>query len=118
VAFSAGSLLGGALLHLLPEAVAASGPGLGTFLPALGGFALFFLMEQFLSWHHGHSVDADTKAPVTYLILLADDLREIEEIGLRLLRCDLRFPRSDTRSYRGQIFELIQHLIYAVGRGD
>jgi zinc transporter ZupT len=29
VAFSAGSLLGGALLHLLPEAVAANGPGAG-----------------------------------------------------------------------------------------
>jgi zinc and cadmium transporter len=74
VAFAAGSLLGGALLHLLPEAVAASGPGLGTFLPTLGGFALFFLMEQFLSWHHGHAVDANAKTPVTYLILLADGL--------------------------------------------
>jgi len=74
VAFSAGSLLGGALLHLLPEAVSAGGPGLGTFLPALGGFALFFLMEQFLSWHRSHSIDADAKAPVTYLILLADGL--------------------------------------------
>jgi hypothetical protein len=30
VAFSAGSLSGGARLHLLPEAVAAGGPGLGT----------------------------------------------------------------------------------------
>lgn len=37
VAFAAGSLLGGALLHLLPEAVAANGPGIGTFLPALAG---------------------------------------------------------------------------------
>jgi zinc and cadmium transporter len=74
VAFSAGSLLGGALLHLLPEAVAASGPALGTFLPALAGFALFFLMEQFLSWHRGHSAPADAKAPVTYLILVADGL--------------------------------------------
>ena len=74
VAFSAGSLLGGALLHLLPEAVAARGPVPGAFLPALAGFALFFLMEQFLSWHHGHSGEADAKAPVTYLILLADGL--------------------------------------------
>jgi zinc and cadmium transporter len=74
VAFAAGSLLGGALLHLLPEAVAASGPGFDTFLPALGGFALFFLMEQFLSWHHGHSLDVEAKQPVTYLILLADGL--------------------------------------------
>jgi zinc and cadmium transporter len=74
VAFAAGSLLGGALLHLLPEAVAARGPGVSTFLPVLAGFALFFLMEQFLSWHHAHSEDADRKQPVTYLILLADGL--------------------------------------------
>jgi zinc and cadmium transporter len=59
----------------LPEAVAAGGPSLGTFLPALGGFALFFLMEQFLSWHHAHAVDAgNARTPVTYLILLADGL--------------------------------------------
>jgi zinc and cadmium transporter len=74
VAFAAGSLLGGALLHLLPEAVAARGAGLDTFLPVLAGFALFFLMEQFLSWHHGHAVDTDAREPVTYLILLADGL--------------------------------------------
>jgi zinc and cadmium transporter len=74
VAFSAGSLLGGALLHLLPEAVAAKGPGLRTFLPVVAGFALFFLMEQFLSWHQGHAASDDVKQPVTYLILLADGL--------------------------------------------
>ena len=31
-------------------------------------------MEQFLAWHRAHSVEADTKQPVTYLILLADGL--------------------------------------------
>ena len=45
VAFAAGSLLGGALLHLLPEAVAANGANVGTFLPAVAGCALFLLME-------------------------------------------------------------------------
>jgi zinc and cadmium transporter len=74
VAFAAGSLLGGALLHLLPEAAAARGAGAGTFIPVLAGFALFFLMEQFLSWHHAHSPDPAAKQPVTYLILLADGL--------------------------------------------
>jgi zinc and cadmium transporter len=74
VAFSAGSLLAGALLHLLPEAVAARGGGVGTFLPVLAGFALFFLMEQFLAWHHGHSPAVTTRQPVTYLILLANGL--------------------------------------------
>jgi zinc and cadmium transporter len=74
VAFAAGSLLAGAFLHLLPEAVAARGPGAWTFLPVLLGFALFFLMEQFLSWHHGHSAGAVARKPVTYLILVADGL--------------------------------------------
>jgi zinc transporter ZupT len=35
---------------------------------------VFFLMEQFLAWHHRHSVGANAKQPVTYLILLADGL--------------------------------------------
>jgi zinc and cadmium transporter len=74
VAFASGSLLAGALLHLLPEAVAAAGPGIGTFLPALVGFALFFLVEQFLAWHRTHGDDDGGKQPVTYLILLADGL--------------------------------------------
>lgn len=74
VAFSAGSLLAGALLHLLPEAVAARGGGVATFLPVLGGFALFFLMEQFLTAHQGHSPMQTARQPVTHLILLANGL--------------------------------------------
>jgi zinc and cadmium transporter len=74
VAFSAGSLIGGAMLHLIPEAVRARGADAGTFLPVLAGFALFFLMEQFLAWHHAHSPGRDERTPVTYLILLADGL--------------------------------------------
>jgi zinc and cadmium transporter len=54
--------------------VTANGPGLVTMLPTVAGFALFFLMEQFLSWHHGHSGEPDARQPVTYLILLADGL--------------------------------------------
>jgi hypothetical protein len=48
-------------LHLLPEAVAPNGSGIRT-PSVLGGFALFFLMEQFLAWHHGHSVDANANS--------------------------------------------------------
>jgi zinc and cadmium transporter len=74
VAFSAGSLLAGAVLHLLPEAVAMRGGDLAPYLPILVGFALFFLMEQFLAWHQGHSASAAARQPVTYLILLANGL--------------------------------------------
>lgn len=45
-----------------------------TFLPVLAGFALFLLMEQFLAWHHSHSMAITGRQPVTYLILLADGL--------------------------------------------
>jgi zinc and cadmium transporter len=74
VAFAAGSLIGGAFLHLIPEAVGARGLDTLTFGSVLVGFSLFFLLEQFLSWHHAHAVTPSAKTPVTYLILLADGL--------------------------------------------
>lgn len=74
VSFSAGSLLGGALLHMLPEALAKTGVEMVMFLWTVLGFSLFFLMEQFLSWHHHHVVPSEHKEPVTYMILIADGL--------------------------------------------
>jgi zinc and cadmium transporter len=75
VAFAAGSLLGGAFLHLLPEAMVAGGTAPETFVPALAGFAIFFLLEQSMAWHRSHAGGtSDAKTPVTYLILLADGL--------------------------------------------
>ena len=72
VAFSAGALLGGAFLHLLPESIEKGGDTLIIFIWVLIGFALFFLMEQFLQWHHTHKVRSEYKKPVGYLILFAD----------------------------------------------
>lgn len=74
VAFSAGSLLGGALLHLLPEALGETENSVEMFVWSLAGFSIFFLMEQFLSWHHHHAVPSEHKEPFTYMILLADGL--------------------------------------------
>ena len=74
VALSAGALLGGAFLHLIPETIVKVGVQLDMFLWLLFGFSLFFLLEQFLQWHHCHIVPSEHKKPVTYLILLADGL--------------------------------------------
>lgn len=41
---------------------------MGTFLPALAGCALFLLMEQFLAWHHSHSMTMAVKQPVDNLV--------------------------------------------------
>jgi zinc and cadmium transporter len=77
VAFAAGTLLGGALLHMLPTAVEEAGPCPDVFLAVLGGFALFFAVEQFLHWHRSHRGTADGPRPLTYLILIGDALHNL-----------------------------------------
>ncbi len=52
VGFSAGTLMGGAFLHLLPEALDTSSSGT-TFNIFILGFILFFLLEKIL-WRHCH----------------------------------------------------------------
>lgn len=74
VAFAAGSLLGGAFLHMLPAAIQQAPGDPTVFLLALCGFTTFFALEQFLHWHHCHRASSDCKKPLTYLVLLGDGL--------------------------------------------
>jgi zinc and cadmium transporter len=71
VALAAGTLLGGALLHLLPAAIEKSGNHPSVYLWTLLGFTLFLALEQFLHWHHCHRAPSEHR-PLTYLILIAD----------------------------------------------
>jgi zinc and cadmium transporter len=71
VALSAGALLGGAFLHLLPETIAAQGMRLEIFLYLLLGFSVFFVLEQFLQWRHQHTATPQVR-PFSYLILISD----------------------------------------------
>ncbi len=52
VALSAGALIGGAFLHLIPESIAEFGDSM--LLYVLIGFAIFFLIEKILHWRHCH----------------------------------------------------------------
>jgi zinc and cadmium transporter len=73
VAFSAGSMLGGAFFHMLPEAVAHMGNDLAPWAWCAGGFAAFFCLEQFLQWHHCHGSPSEHHhPPLTWLVLTAD----------------------------------------------
>jgi zinc and cadmium transporter len=71
VALAAGTLVGGALLHLLPSAVDVMGNGLDVYLWLLAGFVAFLVLEQVLHWHHCHRSDCG-RHPLGYLILIAD----------------------------------------------
>jgi zinc and cadmium transporter len=74
VAFSAGALLGGAFLHMIPESIGKFKTNQEVFILVLIGFSIFFLLEQFIHWHHCHKLPSEHKKPVTYLILIADGI--------------------------------------------
>jgi zinc and cadmium transporter len=81
VAFSAGALVGGAFLHLMPEAIIEVGVDevsiLNVFLYLLLGFCIFFILEQLIRWHHHHATTHPEIMPFSYLILIGDGLHNL-----------------------------------------
>lgn len=84
VALAAGTLLGDALIHLLPEAFEEASNGLAVSLFAVFGIVAFFALEKFLHWHHHHTTPQEEAAgphvehapgavhPLGRLVLLSD----------------------------------------------
>lgn len=70
VALSAGALIGGAFLHLIPEA-AEKTEGIQVFVFVILGFALFFLIEKILHWRHCHQGHCDVHT-FAYMNLVGD----------------------------------------------
>ena len=54
VSLSVGSLLGGAFLHLIPEAFGEGGFSLNISFLILLGIVIFFMIENFIHWRHCH----------------------------------------------------------------
>ena len=54
VSLSAGTLFGGAFLHLLPETIGEGGFNLQVSLTILAGILVFFILEKFVHLHHHH----------------------------------------------------------------
>jgi zinc and cadmium transporter len=71
IGFSAGGLMGGAFLHIMPEAVEEYGPH-SVFLYLILGFILFFILEKYLHWRHCHKGGQCEIHPFTYLNLIGD----------------------------------------------
>lgn len=66
VSLSAGTLFGGAFLHLLPEAVEKSGFTLQVSILLLAGVLVFFLLEKFIHWHHCHTPSEQVSKHLTH----------------------------------------------------
>jgi zinc and cadmium transporter len=72
VSLSAGALMGGAFLHLIPEAVEKS-EGIDVFFFVLVGFVLFFVIEKVLHWRHCHKGKCDVHT-FHYMNLIGDSI--------------------------------------------
>ncbi len=70
MAFAAGSLLGGAFIHLLPESLAEMAAE-QVLIVALAGFVLFILLESYLHWHHCKECPIH---PFSYVMLIGDGI--------------------------------------------
>lgn len=70
VALSAGTLMGGAFFHLIPESLEKYS---GTFNFVILGFILFFIIEKLLHWHHCHDNNC-TIHSFAYINLVGDSV--------------------------------------------
>ncbi|EKD48082.1 MAG: hypothetical protein ACD_65C00128G0002 [uncultured bacterium] len=60
VAFSAGALLGDALLHLIPESIEENGFSNSISLYVIAGILIFFILEKIVHWRHCHEISCDS----------------------------------------------------------
>ena len=79
VSISAGTLFGGAFLHLIPEAVEESGSfGVSISFFILSGIIIFFLLDKLIHWKHSHTEASlihstkENKPSMAYLNLFGD----------------------------------------------
>lgn len=75
VSFSTGALLGGAFIHLLPEAVEKMGFSLQVSIALLSGIIIFFILEKFVHWRHCHvPTSHDHPHPIATMNIVGDGL--------------------------------------------
>jgi zinc and cadmium transporter len=71
IGFSAGALIGGAFLHILPESLE-NNSSEAVFSYLILGLIVFFLMERYLHWRHCHEEGVCKVHAFTYLNLVGD----------------------------------------------
>lgn len=77
IGFSAGGLIGGAFLHLLPEALEQADSQL-IFSYLILGFISFFILEKYLHWRHCHNGVCKIHV-FTYLNLIGDGIHNFTD---------------------------------------
>lgn len=112
VAFSAGALIGGAFFHLIPEAIekVESGQVLTLFLYLVFGFCLFFILENFIHWHHHHATLHPEIKPFSYLILVSDGIHNFIDGVIIAVSFLVSFPLGITTTLAVVFHEIPQEI--------
>jgi zinc and cadmium transporter len=76
IGFSAGALIGGAFLHILPEALEKV-DSMTAFYAVILGIVIFFVMEKYFYWRHCHQEEVCEVHPFTYLNLIGDGFHNL-----------------------------------------
>jgi len=78
VAFAAGTMIGGGLLHLLSESIESHVFDIDTVMMIfIAGFSVFFLIERLLHWHHCHEGGHCDVHEYSYLVLIGDGIHNL-----------------------------------------
>lgn len=77
IGFAAGGLIGGAFLHLLPEALEQAESHI-IFSYLILGFVFFFILEKYLYWRHCHNGTCGIHT-FTYLNLIGDGIHNFTD---------------------------------------
>ena len=82
VSFAIGALLGNVFFHLLPESFELIENTTVIAVLVMVGILVFFILEKFLHWHHGHHVeDIHTHHPKSYgyISIFADSMHNFTD---------------------------------------
>jgi zinc and cadmium transporter len=81
VSLAVGALLGNVFFHLIPESFETIENKNLVAILILSGILVFFIMEKFLHWHHGHDVEHLGNHPKSfgYISLMADSLHNFTD---------------------------------------
>lgn len=81
VSLAVGALLGNVFFHLIPESFKSIENDNLIAVLILSGILVFFVMEKFLSWHHGHDVEHIDQHPKSYgyISLYADGMHNFTD---------------------------------------